>query len=155
MKIDVSGLRQVQEMARRSSLVKERIRDLSPIAKDLAQIVRDDIDRRFQSSPSTEVGGVVFGGVSWNKLTDYTLKRHPHRKGGKVLIDTGEMRQECISDSGMGNRYYTQVPGFFTYILRNKKAVENQEKRPILVAHRELLDEVATKTLDYALEEES
>ena len=149
MKIDVSVLPQLDKMLKTSTLMKQRAKDLSPISEDLALVVRGDIKERFDSSPNTESGGVVHGGASWPRLTDYTLRRHPHRRGEKILIDTGELRKDCISDSPRGNRYYTQKPGFFSYILTSKKAAENQEKRPILFMHRDLAEKLSRAVIDY------
>ena len=149
MKIDASVLPQIEKMIKASTLMKKRVKDLSPIAEDLAVVVRDDIKERFDSSPRVETGGLVYGDASWPRLTDYTLRKHPHRRGGKILIDTGELRKDCISDTAKGNRYYVQKPGFFSYILTSKKAVENQEKRPILFMHRGLAENLSKTVVDY------
>jgi phage gpG-like protein len=148
LKLEHSAL--LKKMVEPHKKMAERLEDMTPIARDLADIVRDDIDLRFRSSPATEVGGEVHGGVYWDKLTDYTFSLHPERRGGKVLIDTGELYRDSISE-GQGNRY--RIDGReFTFELTSKKAVENQAKRPIAIVHDDLLRKVAKAQVKFVLE---
>ena len=118
----------------------ERARDFKRIEAPLVKVVRDDIDKTFESSPPTMIGGKVQSGEKWAKLTDYTLALHPHRRRGHVLVDTGELWRSTQVD-GAGNRYSIDETTF-SYELTSKKARELQGKRPIAVMHEKLSERV-------------
>lgn len=65
---------------------------------ELIRIVMEaDVDERFDSAPSTTAGGAVYGGAMWVPLAESTLMANPKRTGGKLLQDTGELRQSFTS----------------------------------------------------------
>jgi hypothetical protein len=118
----------------------KRAQDFRRIEAPLVKVVRNDINKTFESSPQTTMGGEVQSGESWAKLTDYTLSLHPHRRRGKVLIDTGDLWRSTQVD-GAGNRYFIDDTTF-SYELTSKKARELQEKRPIAVMHEKLSEQI-------------
>ena len=118
----------------------KRARDFQRIEAPLVKAVREDIDKTFESSPPTTRGGKVQSGVSWPGLSDYTLALFPHRRRGKVLIDTGDLRRSTQVD-GAGNRYAIDSTTF-SYELTSPKARELQGRRPIAVMHPKLLERV-------------
>ena len=118
----------------------KRARDFKKIEAPLVKVVRDDINKTFESSPQTTLGGEVQSGESWPKLTDYTLSLYPRRRRGKVLIDTGELWRSTQVD-GAGNRY-TIDDTDFSYELTSQKARKLQGRRPIAVMHEKLAQRV-------------
>lgn len=127
--------------------MSDRARNLSPIGKDLADIMRDDARKRFASAPATEIGGNVYGGVYWPALTDASFAMNPKRHGGKIGVDTGELRRQATLD-GVANLY--KVSGTdFTFELTSEKAQEFQVDRPLVFWHVELLRRVSDRLVQY------
>lgn len=146
--IDAQKLKELMESFPK---MKKRFEDVSAIERQLADEIRADVDMRFKSSPVVEVGGAVYGGVQWDRLTDYALFMNPRRRGGRILIDTGELYRGAITPGGANQ---TKVKGKeFTFELTDRKAIKNHPKRPILVWHDELLEKVSKVYLKHVVGE--
>lgn len=150
--IEVTGV-DFGDLRDRASSVSMLVDDLSPISRELAEVVRDKhLNPLFLSSPSTLTGGMVHGGEYWAPLSPYTLRLHPHRANGQIHIDTGNLWKGAVQEGGAGNRYDVSGPEF-TYELTDSRAPDLQEKfgRPILFWHEELLEEMGKAVLEYAI----
>lgn len=147
------NLRGFSDLDSRFDKMSDRVTDFNPISRDLADIVRQDINLRFLSSPATVSGGVVYGNVYWGPLSPYTFRMNPRREQGKVHIDTGRLWQGAINEGGGGNRYYTQGSDFFFELTASQvDDLQNKYNRPIAFWHEELLNKVRDRTVEYVME---
>lgn len=150
--IEVTGV-DFGDLRDRASSISMLVDDLSPISRELAEVVRDKhLNPLFLGSPSTLTGGMVHGGEYWAPLSPYTLRLHPHRANGQIHIDRGVLFQGSVQEGGAGNKY--SVAGSeFTYEITDPRAPDLQEKyeRPILFWHEELLEDMARAVLDYEI----
>lgn len=127
----------------------DRTTDLSPIGRDLADIMRDDLRKRFASAPATEIGGEVYGGVTWSRLTDASFFINPARRGRNIGIDTGSLQRQVTID-GSGN-LYTVNGSNFSFELTSEKAQSFQEKRPLVFWYLELLRRVNDRIIEFVI----
>jgi hypothetical protein len=122
------------------------------VALAIALSVQEDVDERFASSPPVETGGKVFGGVTWERLTEAYLKQRramakrgkgKARDGGQILRDTGKLQQSFQvgnADSILRSTGQSVTVGSdLVYAHYQSETL----KRHILVAHPELLQVVA------------
>jgi hypothetical protein len=66
---------------------------LTALQLDIALIIQGEVDEIFNSAPSGASGGTVYGGETWNALSEAYLKRRPDRASGQIYRDTGELLQ--------------------------------------------------------------
>lgn len=134
----------------KSFLIK-KFKKLARLAKDdkifnlyrerLKPIIEEDLTLRFQSSPSTTRGGIVYGGVFWKPLSKTTLRLKPYRRYGKIHIDTGEMSNIlCDFSNNKFNFIYVSANKIFIG-TRFYKAIANQSRRPIIFWHPRLSEQ--------------
>lgn len=134
IKFDIKALNQ---LVKQLEGISDRANNLAPIAGNLYRVAERDFGQRFKSSPSATTTGEVYGGVQWKRLSDATLQSNPKRAKGKVLIDSGELR-DSLKKGKPGN--IAEVQGdTVTFGSSLKKAVWNDETRPIVVVHPELV----------------
>jgi hypothetical protein len=118
----------------------------------VGKISREDFFLRFQSSPRTEMGGTVWGGVFWRKLEEGYLLSRPDRRKGQVLIDTGRTMKSFTDDAAPGNvSNFDAADGSFTMEFGSDlEHVSNlQETWPIAAWHPLLLEKVSDFVLQY------
>lgn len=134
--------------------ISDVLDDLTPIARELAEVVRDKhLNPLFLSEPSTLTGGVVYGGVYHAPLSRYTLMLHPERARGQVHIATGKLWQGAVTEGGGGNTYDVQGTEF-TYELKDSRAPKLEGfGRPILFWHEELQTEMAKTILAHLVKQ--
>lgn len=65
-------------------------------AEMIRLVAQADVDERFATAPGSH-GGAVYGGEFWVGLSQSYLQKRPDRAGGKLLQDTGELRQSFTS----------------------------------------------------------
>lgn len=106
----------------------------------IALAVQSNIDQRFDTAPGVRSTGTVYGGVTWERLTDAYLKSNPRREGGKQLRDTGELLQS-FQVNGAGNVFEKQ-PNSVTIGSKLPKARGLNRKRQMIVVHDPLLQAV-------------
>lgn len=147
-RIDTSDLERLQATM---GLSAKRLKDLRPLARDTALIIQSDVDERFDTAPSTTSGGTVYGGRQWAELTPAYLKANPRRQGGKLLNDTGELLQSFTA-GGAGNIFNSTAQAI-EFGSGLAKAAGLQEKRPMLFAHPELIEQVTELWTAYFLGE--
>lgn len=142
--IEIKGLDQVIS---RIDGIRIRANDLSAIARDTALVIQADVDERFDTAPSTTSGGAVYGGLTWEPLTEAYLKRNPRRQGGQLLRDTGELQQSfTIGNSGNVFQYDNHSVTFGSAL---PKARGLAKKRPMIVVHDELVDTIQALWREY------
>jgi hypothetical protein len=100
LRIDSRGL---DELSNLFAEMEGRVVDWSDAGDGVGTIVRDDFRLKFLSSPSTEVGGNIWGGEYWRPLENGYLKSRPDRRTGQVLIDTGETMKAFTTENYDGN----------------------------------------------------
>lgn len=106
----------------------------------IALAVQADIDQRFVTAPGVRSSGTVYGGVTWERLTEAYLKRNPRREGGQQLRDTGELLQSFQVNAN-GN-VFEQQPNSVTVGSKLPKARGLNNKRQLIVVHDPLLQAV-------------
>lgn len=108
-----------------------------------------DMRERFESSPATTSGGIVYGGQYWRKLSDGYLLSRPDRALGQIYIDTGQLRDSLTKPNPMMvSRIYENSYEFGTRIPYAEKL---QEMRPIIFWHTKLLEKLAKVYLQYLI----
>jgi hypothetical protein len=132
--------------------ISDAIDDLSPISRELADVVRDaHLTPLFLSEPSTLTGGVVYGGAYHAPLSRYTLMLHPERARGQIHIAKGTLFRGAVTEGGGGNTYDVQG-NEFTYELVDPRAPKLEGfGRPILYWHEELQNAMSKAVLDYLI----
>lgn len=133
----------------RVTAAKARAESIKGVADDIALVIQADADERFNTAPGTETGGAVYGGKSWDKLTDAYLSANPRRRGGQLLRDTGELAQS-FQVGGGGNVYQTDTNSI-VFGSALPKAVGLNKDRPLLFAHPDLVETVARVWSDYVI----
>lgn len=127
-------------------------RDFTKLNARLREIVAQDVTKRFDSSPPTVSGGVVYGGETWHSLTDYTLKTNPHRVQGKIYIDTQNLKNS-FSKSSANLQTEINRSGEFTFTNTIPYFQKLQKLRPIIFLHDILMGEIAETYTKWLLEE--
>ncbi|PZV19183.1 MAG: hypothetical protein DCF22_00515 [Leptolyngbya sp.] len=141
---EISGLR---EQVKQLQALATRTSDLSGVAPKLYAIAQKDFTLRFQSSPSVTSSAAVYGGATWNRLSDAYLKRNPNRKGGKQLIDTGELRRSFLR--GKPGNIARVVGKTVEFGSSLPKAEWMNKKRPLVVEHEQLAKEAGAAIETY------
>lgn len=114
----------------------------------MIQIIRQDADIRFLTSPSTTVGGMVMGNVEWKKLSDYTFKLRPDRAMGQILLDSKTLRDTVVTPDYPGSNI--EINGNnVTFIIDLPYADEVNEQRPYLFFHEDLLMKLQQYIINY------
>jgi hypothetical protein len=134
IRIEQEGL----EEAIASLVLLEDPIDMTELANTLALLTQADVDERFNSSPGVRTGGAVFGGVTWEPLTDRYLEANPRREGGQLLRDTGEL----LNSFQVGDAFNVleSDASSVTFGSALPKARGLSEKRPMLFVHDQLAD---------------
>lgn len=136
--IEITGLEKVLDTLDKLS---QRASDIRPIANTIGLIAQGDVDERFNSSPGVRQGGQVYGGVTWDSLTEAYLRANPRREGGQIMRDTGELLNS-FTVGGKGNVFEAQATQI-TFGSALPKATGLHRKRPILVVHDDLVQAIA------------
>jgi hypothetical protein len=121
--------------------ITDRAQNLQPVARNVGLVCQADVDERFNSSPGVRQSGTVYGGATWERLSEAYLKANPRRESGKQLRDTGELAQSFLV-AKRGNVLKSDRASI-TFGSALPKARYNQRKRPILFVHPELVRQVA------------
>lgn len=114
----------------------------------LIQIIRQDADIRFLTSPSTTVGGVVIGNVEWKKLSDYTFKLRPDRATGQLLLDSKTLRDTVVTPDYPGSSIELNGNNV-TFVIDLPYADEVNKDRPYLFLHEDLLMKLQQYIINY------
>ncbi|QFG05165.1 head-to-tail stopper [Bacillus phage 056SW001B] len=103
-----------------------KIDDMRTPLKRSETYMKGAIARRFNS------GG---GSRPWKPLSPATIKRHPHRAGGKPLLDTGRLKNSVSSgDIGKitGKRLYISLGSAVKYAAAHNFGYKQIPKREFL-----------------------
>ena len=134
--------------------IEKRSSNISTIAPVFGAIFQSDVDRRFQSAPSVNQGGVVYGGEIWPRVEEEYLRRNPRRIGGQLLRDTGELQQSFTIGS-RGNFYDVSNDSVtFGSTLPKARGLDSgrgnpRKARPLIFAHDQLADELTNAYIGY------
>lgn len=132
--IKIDGLKEAIANLRQMG---DRLSNVGPISRDILLVAQADVDERFNSAPSTEAGGQVYGGVDWPHLSAKYLNRNPRRLGGQLLRDSGELLQS-YGIGGVGN-IATVRPDMIVFGSALPKARGLANRRPQVFVHPELI----------------
>lgn len=145
LEIDYTELNKV---AKKLGDIKLKAEDIRGASEGIRLLMQEDVDLRFQSSPSTTTGGQVYGGVTWQPLSESYLRSRPDRVGGQILRDTGELLQSMTVE-GHPYRISTATPDEIVFGTALAKAQKLQRSRPFLFWHTILVEKVATYLVNY------
>jgi len=141
---------QLDAIANSFGQMGDRSTDYSDIGSELADIMRDDLKKRFASSPATQVGGTVYGGIRWDGLTDATFAINPSRRGGKIGIVSGQLKLQSTV-AGAGNVFGVDGTDF-SFELVSERSQNFSQYRQLLAWHPELLRRTAELISTYVVE---
>lgn len=144
--IDFSDLATAVERLENISIKASDIRGQA--ADGIRLILQEDVDLRFESSPLTETGGIVYGGVQWASLSEAYMAANPRRYGGQILRDTGEL-QQSFTAYGSPYQIYDVAESYLVFGSALAKASKLHRKRPIVFWHNLLLEKIATFLVNY------
>ena len=144
LKLEIKGFDDIQKQ-----LTRLAERDLRQVQEGVVKLLREDVALRFQQSPTVETGGQVHGNVEWRPLSEGYLNANPHRRGGQILIDTGQLRDSLTIENAP-----------YSYVQYNPNSVEygttvpyatTQEKigRQIVFLHPMLMQKISTFVTNY------
>jgi hypothetical protein len=125
----------------------ERMDDFGPIAGRLYDLAEADFERRFASAPNVTTSAAVYGGVEWERLAESTLRSNPKRRGGKILIDSGELRDSF--KRGKPGNVASVAGSVVIFGSELKKAIWNNERRPMNPAHPQLSKRASSIITNY------
>jgi hypothetical protein len=127
----------------------DRVEDWTEAAEDIVTMVRDDVRMRFQSAPSVETGGMVWGDVYWRPLNEGYLLSRPDRRGGQILIDTGALKSS-VTENTTGS--YTEINETEIRIgttLPYAEELQKDENFPFIFWHPILLERITEHLLSW------
>lgn len=138
-----------QELTRSLGAVAARANNLKPVNQEALLVVMADVDERFRSAPRVRASGTVYGGATWERLTDAYLNSNPRREGGQQLRDTGELLQS-FQIGQRGNVTENRTDGW-SFGSALPKARGLRHKRPLVFFHVALIDTLETLYLAYVV----
>jgi hypothetical protein len=111
------------------------------IEKDVIGLVVRDIRTRFLLAPLTQTGGYVLGGVYWRPVQPEYLYKRPERKGGKLLVDTGRLKDTLTNTANA--QFYAKLDGAGLVIGSDLAYAGYQHNmRPIVFQHKNLTESI-------------
>ena len=146
LKIEATGINEA--IAAIQGIVK-RASDVRSHASTEAKIIEGQIQRTFSSSPPTTQTAAVYGGVTWQRLSEQYLRQVPRRRGGKTLIDTGATRDSF--KLGKRNNIFKTNGSTVEFGSSEPKAAWNQPTRPMVFAHPAMVEAVIAGRIKYIL----
>jgi hypothetical protein len=126
------------------------------LREKLEKVMFKDLEKRFSSSPSTTMGGIVYGNKEWSSLSDYYLSIRPDRVGGQIYKDTLALSNSLVSMTSDTVSEFKESGSEFTYVFgtKLKYAEKLQEMRPIIFLHDELVEELVKTYREFIIEKE-
>lgn len=140
----------IQKAVKEINNIKVNSQDITNALAGIRLILQQDVDLRFMTAPATETGGQVYGGESWEALSDAYLIARPERRNGQILRDTGELMQSMTSSGSPYGIWSTTTDGF-VFGTALSKAEDLQKKRPFLFWHSLLIQKVAQYLANYLI----
>jgi len=136
--IKVENLEEIEEQF--TERIK-RLDDISEIEPLFRQVMNYDLRKRFESSPPTASGGLVYGQEYWKQLSDSYLLARPDRARGTIYKDTQKLMESLTIPQHPEQISEVTVEGQYTYGSNLPYAQKLQDilKRPIVFLH-ELLN---------------
>lgn len=115
--------------------------DLKTFAEPLFKVAEDDVRARFKSAPRVRSSAEVYGGVTWNRLSEAYLQANPRRITGVQLVDTGLLRGS-FTRTGEGN-VTTESAHELRFGSNLERAIQQHRRRLLVVDHPALGTESA------------
>lgn len=140
----------IQKAVKKINNIKVNFQDITNAGTGIRLILQQDVDLRFMTAPATETGGQVYGGESWEALSDAYLVGRPERRNGQILRDTGELMQSMTA-SGSPYGIWSISNNELVFGTALFKAIELQENRPFLFWHSLLIQKVAEYLANYLI----
>lgn len=152
--------------------ISDRVLDLRPASRAVFLAIQGEVDEVFNSAPSVEGGGQVYGGEYWEPLSEaylaardnyppsYSPRIRP-RRGGQILRDTGELLNSIGIGSQLGGPSggstgdrIAQVDGQDTFVFGTSlpKAKGLNRDRPFLYVFPEMIEVVSNALEAYIVE---
>ena len=145
LEIDIS---EINKITKKLGDIKLKAADIRGASDGIRLLLQEDVDLRFQNSPSTNTGGEVYGGAYWRELSEAYRRQKPYRRDGQLLRDTGELLQSMTVVGHPYNIFSTTESEivFGTALIKARKL---NRGRPFIFWHPILTEKVATFLINY------
>lgn len=140
----------IEEAQKRLELSDTEIQSM--LAKKMQEVMFEDLQLRFASSPPTTLGGTVYGDVTWRRLSDSYLNKNPERQVGQIYVDTGALRNSLVS-MGPNNISEFDRVSQYKFGTRIPYAEKLQKYRQIVFWHPRLLEKIAGIYTNFIIQE--
>lgn len=150
IKIVVKDLDKLEEKFEQS---EKRLEDIVEIEPLFRSVMNYDLRKRFESSPPTGSGGVVYGQEYWRELSDSYLLNNPHRARGVIHKDTQKLMESLTIPQHPEQISEMVAGGQYTYgsNIPYAKKLQDTLKRPIVFLHEILNLQLANIVALYVL----
>lgn len=144
--IQITGLDEARKLVRS---IGDRAGNITPAANPVFAAVQEDVARRIGSAPGVRATTEVYGGVTWERLSErYILAAK--REGGTQLRITGDLERQF--QKGQSGNVAEAAGDTIEFGADSPKAAGLHKRRPIIVAHPELILEVSQILAGYVSE---
>ena len=150
-------IEKLEELEAYLSTIRDRVELEDPQVKESLKevfqaVMFEDLKKRFASSPSTTIGGTVYGGQEWRSLSEYYLAQRPERIGGQIYKDTFALQNSLI---GLDPNNISEFGSdrIYTFGTRLKYADKLQKMRAIIFMHPVLSDELVEAYEEFLVSE--
>ena len=141
----------IETLQERVNLDKAEVRQ--NLAEKMQEIMFQDLQLRFASSPPTVLGGRVYGDVTWQALSDSYLRKRPDRLQGKIYIDTSALKNSLVS---INTNNISEFEGTtYKFGTRIPYAEKLQKYRQIVFWHPELLEKISSLYAKFAIQDDT
>lgn len=134
--IQITGLNEARQQVQ---AIATRAGNLAPAANAVYAAVQEDVRQRFASAPGVRASASVYGGVTWEQLTEAYIKS-AKREGGTQLKITGDLERQF--QKGQANNVAEADSNSITFGAESGKAKGLNAKRQLLPVHPELVQDV-------------
>ena len=150
IKIVVKDLDKLEEKFTEYEKRLENIIDIEPLFRT---VMNYDLRKRFESSPPTAGGGIVYGQEYWRPLSDAYLINNPHRARGVIHKDTQKLMESLTIPQHPEQISEMVAGGQYTYgsDIPYAKKLQDSLKRPIVFLHEILNLQLANIVALYVL----
>ena len=118
----------------------ERLDKIDEIEPLFRSVMNYDLKKRFESSPPTASGGIVYGQQYWRQLSDAYLLAKPERANGTIHKDSMALMQSLTEPQHPEQVSSITPEGYYEYGTEIPYAdkLQKQLKRPLVFTHETL-----------------